>query len=79
MFDQRSANERKGEIPQAHGITCRHVSSKTHYNCQPLRNSLYGFQLQLRHLQNAKNSIAVGKVQRFREEMLRDVELPWLP
>ena len=31
-FDQGSANEREGEIPQAREITCRHVSSKTHYN-----------------------------------------------
>ena len=44
-FDQRSANERKGEIPQAREITCRHVSSKTHYNCQPLRNLLYNIQV----------------------------------
>ena len=31
-FDQRSANKREGEIPQAREITCRHVNSKTRYN-----------------------------------------------
>ena len=39
MFDQRSANEKGGYLPQAHEITCQHISNKHTANDSYCENS----------------------------------------